>query len=82
MSMESAIKDRKPFMIHCGDCKNEWAAAYYPMEAMEFCRIASQMGKNCPRCGSKKIYCGAAGAGGAVSVSIQAMAKDPAHDRA
>lgn len=64
-------EERSPFIVHCGDCKHEWAAAYFPMEAMAFAKVAMQNGKLCPRCGSKKVYCGHAGQGGAVSATIE-----------
>lgn len=51
---------KNPFMVHCGACKYEWAAAFFPMEAKAFCEIALDNGKRCPRCGGKDVFCGLA----------------------
>lgn len=64
-------EEKKPFMVHCGDCGHEWAAAFFPMEAMAFCNVALSHGKNCPKCSGKKVFCGIAGEGSSVSVTIQ-----------
>lgn len=45
-----ADETRKPFWIKCGGCCHCWAAAYLPMEASMFGRIA--MKAICPMCGN------------------------------
>lgn len=52
--------DRTPFIVHCGACRHEWAAAYFPMEAGRLTRLLR--GVRCPNCGgsSRAIFCGPA----------------------
>lgn len=37
----------QPFWVTCGGCKHTWAAAYLPMEAHLFAKVAKQC---CPMC--------------------------------
>jgi DNA-directed RNA polymerase subunit M/transcription elongation factor TFIIS len=48
--------EKKPFWAKCGACGHCWAAAYLPMEAMLFSKIAKNAAKNCPKCGATKIF--------------------------
>lgn len=51
--------DRRPFLVHCGGCRHEWAAAYLPMSMDKVATILGRVA--CPSCGeTKRIYCGPA----------------------
>lgn len=43
----------KAFWVKCEPCGHVWAAAYFPMDAMKFARIA-QRHAACPKCGERK----------------------------
>lgn len=40
---------RQPFWVKCGACSHVWTAAYLPMEARLFAKVAKQC---CPMCGA------------------------------
>lgn len=46
---------KEPFHVHCGECRNEWVAAWLPMDVSEFATAAKQ---KCPRCGGGKVMIG------------------------
>lgn len=46
---------KEPFIVHCGDCSHEWAAAYLPMPINLFAKLGNA---RCPMCGSKKALVG------------------------
>lgn len=52
-------EDKQPVMVHCRDCKHEWAAFYFPL-AMDKKGIAlmKNAAKACPRCVGKSIFMG------------------------
>lgn len=39
---------KQPFWVRCGACQHTWAAAYLPMEAQVFAKVARA---SCPMCG-------------------------------
>jgi hypothetical protein len=51
---------RTPFTVHCGECRHEWVAAWLPMKARAFARVAK--GAGCPMCGASpaRVFCGSA----------------------
>jgi formate dehydrogenase maturation protein FdhE len=57
---DTAREGKQPFIVHCGKCSHEWAAAYLPMEAKLFAKVT--MRQHCPACGAKpiEIFCGPA----------------------
>lgn len=57
--MSVATDERKPFTVHCRDCKHEWAAFYFPL-VMDKAgqRLMRNAAKSCPMCAGSKIYCG------------------------
>jgi hypothetical protein len=61
-NLREIAEKRTPFMIHCGDCKHEWAAFYLPLTADEAgMRLLDSAGKApCPMCASAKTFVGSA----------------------
>jgi len=59
-SDESAPEGKTPFVVHCGDCRHTWTAAWAPMEVGKFGRLLK--GLRCPACAGdpKRIFCGPA----------------------
>ena len=52
---EAAGDASKAFWVKCSKCSHCWAAAYYPLEAGLFAKIA--MGHTrCPKCGDPKSF--------------------------
>lgn len=51
--MTSATKE--PFLVHCGKCQHEWAAAYLPMPINLFAKLGKAL---CPMCGGKQVLVG------------------------
>lgn len=41
---------KKPFWVQCGKCRHQWAAAFLPMEAELFGKVAGKA--CCPMCGN------------------------------
>jgi len=52
----TAAETRQPFLVHCGVCSHEWAAAYLPMAVEVFVTLCKSP---CPMCGSKNVLVGA-----------------------
>lgn len=56
--------ERTPCIVHCKDCRHEWAAFYFPLaldkNGLALMRNAA---KHCPMCASTKVYVGAANQG-------------------
>lgn len=46
---------KKPFFVHCGKCRHEWAVAFLPLPVGVFVKLAKAL---CPMCGAKKVLCG------------------------
>lgn len=46
---------KEPFIVHCGKCSHEWAAAFLPMPINLFAKLAKAL---CPMCGSKQVLIG------------------------
>ncbi len=44
--------ERKPFWVKCRKCSHCWAAAYLPLTAETFAKIAKRAA--CPMCGDSK----------------------------
>lgn len=42
--------DRNPFNVRCGKCSHVWTAAWLPMEASVFAKLAGRL--HCPNCGN------------------------------
>lgn len=57
---ELAPEGKQPFIVHCGKCSHEWAAAFLPMNATLFAKVTKV--QHCPACGAKpiEILCGPA----------------------
>lgn len=48
----------RAFVVHCPDCRHEWAAAYLPMLVSDFVRVAKRA--VCPKGCKAKVLCGPA----------------------
>lgn len=49
------MKDKQPFIVHCGKCEHEWAIGFLPMTAEAFGKLTHS---RCPSCGGKDVLCG------------------------
>ena len=49
-SLAPAAAPRQPFNVKCGACKHVWTAAWLPMEASLFGKVAKAI--HCPACGN------------------------------
>jgi hypothetical protein len=48
---------KEPFLVHCGKCSHEWAAAYLPLPVAVFAKLGKSP---CPMCGAKQVLIGVA----------------------
>jgi hypothetical protein len=50
------VRPKEPFIVHCGKCSHEWAAAFLPLPMDVFAKLAKTL---CPVCGDKAVNIGA-----------------------
>jgi hypothetical protein len=52
------MSERTPFIVHCAECRHEWAAAYLPMPLKRFGEVAAAA--VCPNGCESTVYPGEA----------------------
>jgi len=51
--------EKQPVIVHCRDCKHEWAAFYFPLVMDEKgLALMKNAAKACPMCAGNNIYMG------------------------
>ena len=54
------MTEKTPFIVHCGECKHEWAAFYVPCNFTRVAELLKNAKCSICRAGAYNIFCGPA----------------------
>ena len=58
-ALDVTPEEKQPFIVHCRDCKHEWAPFYVPLVMdKKGLALMKNAGKACPKCVGKNVFCG------------------------